>query len=638
MNCRINRVIFSILLVCVTFGATAQVIDLTRICDEQNRCPVTRYTAVLKTTSELPVDSVVLPAAQQRFVTEKKQDMVSAGYHSYFMWFRLVIKNTDTLPSSQCLVIGPFGMRKALLYQKQNNEWKAIGKTGVIYPFMERAYQSAHYVLPLTIPANTTDTVYLSIDSRRSFNLHGLSLMPPKMLKAFENTVYFKFGIIIGILLLFCVFNIYLYFSLKDRIHLYYAMYVALLSLLVMKNDQLDQQFFGWDSERTFRLTPIMAIGAIAIGILMHVVQDFLVNINKRSLIYKIAALVKINALASGIIHLIVFNLAADVNVLSPLFYWANYSTMIAIVVIIIQCIYSIVKGFNGAYFILAAQSVFLVGALQRLTLKSYISFLYPPSVFHYGMVIETLIISFALIYRYRVDRKEKQLYLKEKEELKVNFDKLLLESKFEIQEQTLKNISEEIHDNIGQVLSLVKLNLTHQFATTGSQPENPNHASVELLSKAIKDLRNLSKSLDAGYVMERGLVKSIEYELEQVDKVGGYKTSLLIEGEPFRLKAQKELIVFRMYQEILNNIIKHSNASTITVNVKYGADNLELVVTDDGCGFDIKRVENSGQPSGQGIKNLYNRSMLLGATLHITSDDCGTSININIPQVFPGN
>jgi signal transduction histidine kinase len=635
MRHHINRIVLVFIFYCTCNTAVAQVINLTTICDDQQRCPVTKLTRVLKSTNELPIDSVVLPAYQQKFTSEKNKHVISEGYHSLFMWYRFIIKNSEAVPSNQCLVIGPFGMRKGLLFQKQNQQWTLIGKTGVIYPFKDRAYQSAHYVLPLTIAAQTIDTLYLSMDARYSFNYHGFSLMQPKVLKAFENTVYFKFGIIIGILLLFCVFNIYLFFSLKDQVHAYYALYIAILSLLVMKNDQLDQQFFGWDSESTYRLTPIMGLGALAIGVLMHVVQLFLINIDKKHFLYKLSTFIKINALVSGIIHAIIYNIKPAPEVLTFFFYWPNYSTILGILVIIIDCVYSIAKGFKAAHFILAAQIVFLIGALQRLALTSYISFLYPPSIFHIGMVMETLIISFGLIYQYRVYRKEKQLYLKEKQELQVNFDKLLLESKYEIQEQTLKNISEEIHDNIGQVLSLVKLNLTHQYIDEKNEHNNPNHGSVQLLSKAIQDLRDLSKTLDAGYVMDMGLVKSIEYELEQVKRLGGYETRLTLQGEMFRLEPQKELIIFRMYQEILNNIIKHAKAKTISVSIQYNIEYLHLTVSDDGCGFDAKAVEANGK-AGLGIRNLYHRSMLLGANIHITSGP-GTSITIKIPRVISG-
>jgi signal transduction histidine kinase len=278
----------------------------------------------------------------------------------------------------------------------------------------------------------------------------------------------------------------------------------------------------------------------------------------------------------------------------------------------------------------LAGLLVFLIGALQRLLFRSSLSNLFPPSIFHLGMVLETFISSFGLLHRYRVERKERNLYLKEKEDLKNSFDKLLLESKYEIQEQTLKNISQEIHDNIGQVLTLVKVNLININPEQPTQVQERLADSQQLVSKAIRDLRDLSKSLNTDYVMDMGLVKSIEYELEQMDKIGAYTTELHITGEAYRIEPQRELILFRIYQEVLNNIIKHAAATHVSVQLHYAPALFNLVVQDNGKGFDVQAVLNN-KDAGLGIRNMYNRAALTGAAFDIASNSSGTTIAIRL-------
>src|SRR5690606_6033411 len=121
--------------------------------------------------------------------------------------------------------------------------------------------------------------------------------------------------------------------------------------------------------------------------------------------------------------------------------------------------------------------------------------------------------------------------------------------TQLEIQEQTLKNISQEIHDNIGQALTLAKLNLNAVMAED-TQLQEKILNSKELVSKAITDLRDLSHSLDTDYVLEMGLQRSIEYELELIRKTGIVRTDLHVEGNLQRLERQKELILFRIVQE----------------------------------------------------------------------------------------
>ena len=244
-------------------------------------------------------------------------------------------------------------------------------------------------------------------------------------------------------------------------------------------------------------------------------------------------------------------------------------------------------------------------------------------------IIVATGIIMLVLVYQ------KKQLqYLREKEQLKVTFEKELLESKLEIQEQTLKNISQEIHDNIGQILSLAKLTInTINFDEQETLQEKIND-SKQLIGKAIQDLRDLSKRLDTDYVTDMGLIKSIEYEFQLIKKTGNYETDLIQQGNPYRLSHQHELILFRIFQEVINNIIKHAKASSITVNVSYFPDNFLFQVKDNGHGFDPSSINRADiEKSGLGIKNMENRSRLMGANFNIESEPAiGTTVKISLP------
>src|SRR6476620_11770046 len=120
-------------------------------------------------------------------------------------------------------------------------------------------------------------------------------------------------------------------------------------------------------------------------------------------------------------------------------------------------------------------------------------------------------------------------------EQLQQHYRQELLRAQLEIQEQTLKNISQEVHDNIGQVLSLARLNIN---AITFEEPQPLLQDKVKnisgLMSKAIQDLRDLSKSLHSDTITEKGLLGAIEYEFDMMKKAGAYNTSMIVEGEPY--------------------------------------------------------------------------------------------------------
>jgi signal transduction histidine kinase len=218
-----------------------------------------------------------------------------------------------------------------------------------------------------------------------------------------------------------------------------------------------------------------------------------------------------------------------------------------------------------------------------------------------------------------------------EKKNMEITFRQTLLQTQLEIQEQTLKNISQEIHDNIGQALSLAKLNLNTMPPTNDEALQQKILNSKELVSKAITDLRDLSRSLDTDYVQEMGLQRAIEYELEMIQKTGTIETNMIVEGTLFRLEKQKELILFRIVQETFNNILKHAGAKTIAVQINYETNGFTLMIKDDGKGVNLKPF-NHGENNnfGLGIRNMHNRAKLIGADFNMSSNiGEGTEVKI---------
>ncbi|HEX6915827.1 MAG TPA: ATP-binding protein [Chitinophagaceae bacterium] len=203
---------------------------------------------------------------------------------------------------------------------------------------------------------------------------------------------------------------------------------------------------------------------------------------------------------------------------------------------------------------------------------------------------------------------------IREKENLKLHYEQALLESHLEVQENTMRQISQEIHDNVGQVLSLVNLNLNTLQHT---DPEKVTHTSA-LLTKAILDLRHLSKSLDPENTLREGLGAAVRNELGLLEQSGRFKTIFKLDGE-MQLQPGEKMVMYRMVQEVLNNIIKHSEATVVVAEMSGNF----LSIRDNGKGF------NPGQSKqGQGLNNLRQRSRAIGVVLALqTAPGTGTII-----------
>jgi len=210
----------------------------------------------------------------------------------------------------------------------------------------------------------------------------------------------------------------------------------------------------------------------------------------------------------------------------------------------------------------------------------------------------------------------------------KAHLEKELLNAQIEIQEQTLKTISQEIHDNIGQVLSLAKLNLNTFSIHPDEKVQLKLNDTKQLVSKAITDLRNISRGMHGDKISDLGLQQAIETELKILENSGQYATGLEVIGGEFKLDAKKEIVVFRMVQEALQNSIKHAKAKTILVKLDNGENKYTVTITDNGIGFNKETLLSS--QTGIGLKNMQNRAALINGvfSIHSTPGN-GTAIEI---------
>lgn len=225
------------------------------------------------------------------------------------------------------------------------------------------------------------------------------------------------------------------------------------------------------------------------------------------------------------------------------------------------------------------------------------------------------------------LNRRNNNLFLKERELIKKETENQLLRSRVEIQELTLKTISQEIHDNIGQLLSLVKLNLHSLSKRLG---DDSLHETYILISQVISDLRNLNSTFNPDFVLRDGVMAAIDRELAFINRTKAYQVEFKKAGDFNYLGHEHQVMLFRMVQEILQNAVKHSKATEIKLQVEKGKKTTTISVSDNGCGFSLNTAKNKGM----GISNLESRAKLLHGNLSIFSyPGAGTNVSITVPN-----
>lgn len=254
--------------------------------------------------------------------------------------------------------------------------------------------------------------------------------------------------------------------------------------------------------------------------------------------------------------------------------------------------------------------------------------------IFIIGTLMLLLISTYAIILLFYY-RKKQLKNIKEKESLKLQYEREILQSQIEVQNATLQHIGQELHDNIGQLLSVARLNLTVvEDIIDSTDNQFYIKQANELVAQSLNDLRSLSKSLDGDFVADFGLHESIAQELNRIRRTQRFDTEFVLLGQPYSIGFQPEIVVFRIAQEILTNALKHSNATLLTAKLSYEPTLLSLQLFDNGKGFDYQLIsQNPIGQSGAGLRNMQRRANLIGGNCQIESTlGQGTRITIAVP------
>lgn len=237
------------------------------------------------------------------------------------------------------------------------------------------------------------------------------------------------------------------------------------------------------------------------------------------------------------------------------------------------------------------------------------------------------LFVAAVMVYirKYRQRKKE---YLNEIEVKNEIHKRELLATQLEIQQATMQQIGRELHDNIGQKLTLVSL-YTQQLLYENKVPEVSERIDQvsQIINQSLQDLRSLSKTLTDDNISQKEIVTLIQ---EEVDNTNAFKKCLVDFKHNFQqldLGFVHKNVLLRITQEFIQNSIKHSNCKNIFISLNTSETVLwELTLKDDGVGFNQSVV----QSNGIGLTNMKNRAQIIGAGFSLESSEySGTTLNI---------
>jgi len=241
------------------------------------------------------------------------------------------------------------------------------------------------------------------------------------------------------------------------------------------------------------------------------------------------------------------------------------------------------------------------------------------------SIVFLTLLIILLVIFFYFL--KKKNNYLVEKMESELYFQSELIKTRIEIKDQTLSEISKELHDNIGQIVSVGIMQL-NMYINSGKTVHGTELKDLkDILAKSLDEIRILSRIINKDNLLQSNFIEAIRQDLERIKKLKKIQYKYTLIGGIPDINEEHDLFIYRIFQEALHNSLKHSHSDLFEVNIAITAANFRLEMKDFGIGYDVLQTN-----SGLGLSNMKLRAKLIGAHLIMESDASGTTVTLDYP------
>ncbi len=243
-----------------------------------------------------------------------------------------------------------------------------------------------------------------------------------------------------------------------------------------------------------------------------------------------------------------------------------------------------------------------------------------------------------------RSDRRSAESALRESEERyrgalqEANLRLQSLSSRMlEVQESERRHIARELHDEIGQALTAVKLHLQSALKRSGTEARPPLEECVQITDQALEQVRNLSLNLRPSQLDDLGLIAALRWQIGRQAAASGIETEFQADELNDRLESALETACFRFVQEAMTNVVRHAEARHAWIEARRKDDRLRISVRDDGRGFDVAAATREAIARGSlGLLGMQERVGLAGGRLNVSSrPGAGTTIVAEFPLRF---
>lgn len=571
-----------------------------------------RFVGVYESKTRITPDQAL--QSIQTGALQKADAPYSVGFTTNYVWIHLLLYNPHN--SSQQLIVSLENphIDSLFVYETDSlsNFITLVGKGGDKMLFNERNYFHRNFIFPLHLEAGEKKTLLVMLDKRNASLSYPLRLWEVNTFKSFDELLKLRHGIFIGVFLFISFFSLLVGWLTKLSLFKVYGIYVLVICIYVITD-------WGY-------LFQYMFPDSIHINNYVRVVFTYFFNF--MMVVFTISYL-DMKRLTPKLVKLLYGVLILEFVGIWILFVLRSYLEMYGILILSFSYLLLFVKYLIISYFLVFTfRQQFVVNVSYLFSVGFVIVASVLIILIEYGIVrewyfyvqllsigsfIEILLLSVMITYRIR------SIYLH-----RIDLMQQLAEQKKRIIKAFINGgdrernfISQELHDNVGTKLVLLKNSLLHK----------QNAENIAVVDSVISEVRQLSHRISPSTLPLIGFKESVQGLVEECQSTSGLNISHQYYNLP-ELSNDQSFQLYRILQEALKNIVQHAEAQTVEIQLIGYPDQLVITVDDDGMGVDSAKMVK-----GLGVSNMRSRVDSLNGTFELSSiPGQGTSILITIP------
>lgn len=561
---------------------------------------------------------------KESFSSTDRQDF---GYNKSFHWLFFELETTNE--ASLMLEIEYANIDHVELFEvKKNGQIRSLGLSGDRFKYAQRPFMNNNYVFPIKLKTDEKTGYFLLLDQPNAILSFFIHLWNRQAFLQTDREEYFVWGGFIGGICIIWVINLVMLLITKDLIYFWYSVYGHCMTMHLFSDAGLGFQYLWPTVPVINQYDPVYLYIWAAMIAQVTFMQYFIHQNRHNSRVFwwnNAFKLVLALALVSAIgVHF--FKVPGKETYMYPVV--SKATSYFVIIIVLLTAIslyerwheqekmvryyaYALVIQFLGYMAVAAINYCQSQGWALPFDVETYV-------IIGATVLFDTIFFSYGLAHRYNIFQlKNKALEINLLQAQRAGQQRII-----EALEYERRRLAQDLHDDVGATLSTAKgyLSVLNRKETT------PKLMQAQLLlDEAAEELRSISHQLMPKHFEQIGLAKAVEETVRKISNDKLYVQFMCI-GQTQKLAMEKETLIFRMVNELVRNVQKHAQATEVTVQLAYHATFLNLIVEDNGTGFDTNQEE------GIGLRNLRTKADYLKAELSIDTNEHGTSVIVTIP------